>query len=134
MKGSQRRWLLIICTCCFALVALLMWLAPKPSVSKSVSDQIRIGMTRFEVEALIGVPPGDYTIRKKFYEPWGWNGAWSANLQAMTWVTDDGAILVVLEADETVVLHWFQSMENAPRRTFVECLQRLIEGRKQRPN
>src|SRR5262245_24259546 len=109
MKGFRRRWLLIICTCAIALAAVLLWLPARASVSKSASDRIQLAMTRFEVEALIGAPPGDYTFRKKFYQKWVWDGAWGANWHVVTWATDEGAILVILEGDETVVHHWFQS-------------------------
>jgi outer membrane protein assembly factor BamE (lipoprotein component of BamABCDE complex) len=35
--------------------------AKKITFSQDLADQISIGMTRSEVETILGVPPGDYT-------------------------------------------------------------------------
>src|SRR5262245_29182227 len=49
-----------------AAVALVCWaLAPEGRrINRAGFDRIKDGMTRAEVEAILGAPPGDYTARK----------------------------------------------------------------------
>jgi hypothetical protein len=63
MADMKRKRLLVVL---FALVALavagavtVLW--PWPRVTKESYERIKLGMTRGEVEAILGVPPGDYT-------------------------------------------------------------------------
>jgi hypothetical protein len=63
MADMKRKRLLVVL---FALVALavagtvaVLW--PRPRVTKESYERIKLGMTRGEVEAVLGGPPGDYT-------------------------------------------------------------------------
>jgi hypothetical protein len=45
-------------------------LEPVHRITSSSFSQIRSGMTQTEVEAIFGVPPGDYSDRSKHYLIW----------------------------------------------------------------
>jgi hypothetical protein len=60
----KRRWrlLCLAVTLCLWLSGLLVWLTlPGPRISQTSFEQIRPGMTRAEVEAVLGVSAGNYT-------------------------------------------------------------------------
>jgi hypothetical protein len=80
-------------------------LAPPYRITQSVSKQIRAGMTRQEVEALIGVPPGDFppggSVKITFYRNQNVPSAWD---KSELWRGRDTAIAVYFDHDGKVVL------------------------------
>lgn len=64
LTRRRRSWPLLSAIACIALAASAFWLAhPRVSISQATCDKIKPGMTRAEVEALIGGPPGDYSTK-----------------------------------------------------------------------
>jgi hypothetical protein len=58
---TRRRWLLFAVVACGLLATGTYWLTcPRLSINEETCAKIRLGMTRAEVEALIGGPPGYY--------------------------------------------------------------------------
>lgn len=82
---------------------LLLARATEPRVTRAKLELVREGMTRAEVEALIGVPPGDYASGTvfsdcKFVErpekPWAYSAEWTC---------DDGLLFVYFDENDRVV-------------------------------
>jgi hypothetical protein len=69
------------CVACFAF-----WLTtPKHRISKQRIEQIEPGMTLAEVEAIFGVPPGDYSSNAGTAEtPLGWETVWLCDPTMLT--------------------------------------------------
>ena len=44
-----------------ALIAVCVWKNAQPRPCRATFERVRVGMTREEVEATVGAPPGDYT-------------------------------------------------------------------------
>jgi hypothetical protein len=69
MKGTLARYRIVICLSILSLLTAGVFfggwlLQPKPRVDFETYQQIRIGMTLRDVEAIIGAPPGDYGVGK----------------------------------------------------------------------
>lgn len=64
MHSRKRRWVLVLAgLAVLAAGAFVLWLQPE-RISQENFDRIRVGMSRAEVEAILGGPPGDYrTVR-----------------------------------------------------------------------
>jgi hypothetical protein len=67
------------------IVAAILFIAPHPRIDQASLDQIQMGMTEQEVRAVIGAPPGDYSVHEvvdtfgphvegKFHQEWVGNG------------------------------------------------------------
>lgn len=83
-----------------ALVALALRaaLAP-PRLEGSRFTQVRVGMTREQVEAVLGVPPGDYTSDPSpdpADNPWAYS-------RLTVWACDDGVLYVGFDDNDVVV-------------------------------
>ncbi len=79
----------------------------KITFAQELADQISIGMTRDEVEAILGCPPGDYTTGPCDTPPLG-----SRGFIRDKWLSDTGIIVVLFNDDGRVVLVEFWSMQN----------------------
>jgi hypothetical protein len=55
----HKRYLLAVLALTVAGTVAFLW--PRPRVTKESYERIKLGMTRREVEAVVGGPPGDYT-------------------------------------------------------------------------
>jgi hypothetical protein len=88
----RRRWFIVGGVVLLAVVTVVGQVIPRPrrpQVSREDFSRIEKGMSREEVEAIIGGPPGDYTTRYYFPPPLG-----SHYIRWQTWVGDGGMILV----------------------------------------
>jgi hypothetical protein len=110
------RLLFLAGTLLFLPSAAWLWLAspssPTPGVSRANFDQIRIGMTEQEVEALMGHPPR--------FNPRKGGEVW--------WIGDEGTIFVELSAGDGpgLVVASKEFRRNPDR--FIEKLRRLLPG------
>lgn len=82
-----------------ALAVAVGWTHNKPHPCRNTFERVRVGMTREEVEATVGGPPGDYSSA-------GWkpplfssgirfegDAEWTCNAdQLQVWYTDDGRV------------------------------------------
>jgi len=70
-------------------------LTPRHRISRENYEKIQVGMTPQGLEALLGVPPGDYSTRPCFSieNDGGWRD-WSA--RQITWTSNEGSIGVRL--------------------------------------
>jgi hypothetical protein len=111
-----------------AIVLLLV--ADGPRIDRERFDCIQRGMTRAEVIALLGAPPGDYTFRKDpgaFYSNNIVTGAvislgWTRD----EWIGDGGRIKVTLDREGKVILASFYETGACPDRTAWERVQRFL--------
>jgi hypothetical protein len=64
---TKRRQLLVALVAVAGLTLLAGWwyFVRPPGINRRGFDRIRTGMSRPEVEALLGGPPGDYTVRSR---------------------------------------------------------------------
>jgi hypothetical protein len=81
------------------LTGALFLLFPRSSrVTKAAFDQIEVGMSRPEVEAILGGPPGDYTtmpVQPDLRSPGGL-------VECLYWEGDEGTIEVTVDADGAI--------------------------------
>jgi hypothetical protein len=83
---------------------------PAPQLSRASFDGVRDGMTLNEVIAVIGLPPGDYTIENPVFEPMDCGIAvvgsekWVCDeARCLIWFGDDGKAWMVEVAESTAV-------------------------------
>ena len=104
--GQKALW---IAGCLLAVLAVTLWLAfhrpakdPQPVIHWSAYDRIKVGMTREQVEALLGGPPGDYTDPARdietIYDIW----LNDERYQDEVWWTDGWALCVRFDRDGLV--------------------------------
>ena len=74
-------------------VAWLWWTVPRTGICRYTANQVKEGMTLNDVEAIIGLPPGDYCTK-----PWRLMNYYARKF----WCSDDGLILVTLDEDGLV--------------------------------
>ena len=65
-------------------------------------EKIQVGMTLEEVEAILGVPPGDYATKQHVYDLWGGDGVVLGLRHRIGWAGDEGAIHVILNPEGSV--------------------------------
>ncbi len=90
----------------------------KITFSQDDAKQISIGMTRSEVEAILGVPAGDYTTGPCDEPPLG-----SRAFIRDKWFSDTGAIIVLFNDRERVVTVEFWPMR---RESFIDRWYRWL--------
>jgi hypothetical protein len=123
-----RRWLLILGALGLLAVVgvLVLVFLPQPGdrITRETFDEIREGMTLWEVEQLIGVPPGDYTTGDRVvYLPPASAGHGPIRHE---WQGDEGGIEVWLNADGRVVWKDFTSVVAFKRHSLLERLRRRL--------
>jgi hypothetical protein len=99
-------WLLAFAVVGFALYAadrfhLLERSFGQVKFTQETCDRIRLGMTRDQVEALLGGPPGNYSPKCLLTEP-----HWDRRPplpQGDQWLSEHGRIVVVFDADGRAV-------------------------------
>jgi hypothetical protein len=114
----MRKWLFVglavaLVLCSLLLPLLLPWHCP---VNWAASERIKEGMTRAEVEAILGGPPGDYRTRPEgfiFEIP-------RTSMQVSErWYGDEGKVDVGFDLDNTQVCSvWFIEAERTAPRTI----------------
>ncbi len=102
----------VICLLSFFLLAVaaattLWFLFPhEPRFTEEQCDLLSSGMTKEEVIALLGCPPGDYTTRKQRFVHCTGSRCSADDIKinhaGKCWCGDDGAIGLVLESDGTL--------------------------------
>ena len=77
-------------------------LPPRHRINPESFEKIQVGMTLEEVEAILGVPPGDYATKQHVYDLWGGDGVVLGLRHRIGWVGDEGAIHVILNPEGSV--------------------------------
>ena len=72
--------------------------ARKMHFTQAQCDRIRIGMTRTEVQAILGPPPGNYLTRPGGLPP----NSLSSVAAWEFWISDEGAVGVLFDSDRVV--------------------------------
>jgi hypothetical protein len=104
--------------------ALVSALSPRPTIDEEVFDRIEEGMTREEVEAIVGAPPGDYTTGPVLVgSAWGVRGpGYSDSPPGLgSWWGDDG-VLEVQWASGRVCWKGFHEADRM-KQTIIESLR-----------
>jgi hypothetical protein len=85
-----------------------VFLLNRTQITEARYAQIEIGITQCEVEAILGVPPGDYHHTGVPY-PTGNNGAmnWNGSVRTESWWGDEGYIKVGFAESGQVSWKWF---------------------------
>jgi hypothetical protein len=139
LKFTPRVWLSVGCVFGVATVVLALCYNHAPRrVNESGLAAVREGMTRHEVEDVLGGPPGDYTTRKAIvirmwpghanaaiYSGWTWE----------EWISDEGWITLTFDRDGTVIHKEFRPVDDLPDRPLLERAERFcrqVIGRTQR--
>ena len=77
-------------------------LPPRHRINPESFEKIQVGMTLEEVEAILGVPPGDYATKQHVYDLWGGDGVVLGLRHRIAWAGDEGAIHVILSPEGRV--------------------------------
>jgi hypothetical protein len=108
---------------------LLVLRPPAPRIGSESFDAIRKGMTQPEVEAVIGVPPGDYRTRKwgLIIDPVGGGTLMMADLHRVeSWLGNTGIIHVAFDEDGKVCWKHFVPAVPGMRLTPLARLRRRL--------
>lgn len=103
----------------------LLWLnTPRHRISRESFEKIQVGMTRAEVEEILGVPPGDYGPGNTYALlnqsrgatfPTGWS--------TVAWKAGDMSVLVAYDLEGRVA---WKKLGRALRRNFLSRLRRWL--------
>jgi hypothetical protein len=99
---KRRRWLLLS-VAFLAMVGvvgyLALWLSsPRPRINGESIKLIKVGMTQEEVEAILGVPPGNYSSGPICFFPPG-----GLTPRTELWIGEESAVHVSFDASRKVV-------------------------------
>lgn len=83
-----------------ALAAVAAWFGTRPRVRLEDMQQVREGMTRAEVEATVGRPPGHYGKQRTAYLYPHYTKQGCA-----TWVTEEAVLVVRFEGELATYVH-----------------------------
>jgi hypothetical protein len=118
---SSRLWPFFVALCA-AIVAVIWLPATRSQINQNNYDRIQDGMTLSEVNAILGVPPGDRRTREVMNpqkvapeETW-WRHDNHSCSSAEYWVSDEGWIWVGFSSDGRAVGKRFSNSEDATRR------------------
>ena len=98
------------------------WLTPVHRVNMTSLSQIRVGMALSKVEAIFGLPPGDYSEQSKtiftiYQDPEGFPQGWRRE----TWQSPNALCVVYFDRDDKVLCRagceahspsWFDQIKN----------------------
>lgn len=126
-----RRRTLILAASCTVICMLLAWLFfPRSGrINRAGFERIEEGMTRQEVEEILGSAPGDFTVVKNPMAPlvtwlrpldaknWPW--------ERQQWLSDAGEIEVTFDCEGKVIHKYFDDMQSQPNRTALEVIERF---------
>ena len=102
-----------------ACAAVQLVLPKPPRISQASCDRIQPGMTRAEVEALLGAPPGDYeTGRRGIVLDLYGSGVLMREGRREEWGGDEGFIQVGFDEDERVL--WKRFVPTGRRWNVIE--------------
>jgi hypothetical protein len=104
----------------------LWWLAPAPHrINRAGFEQIREGLTQAEVEAILGVPPGDYSTVDLRVAPAD-RYVFPPELRAQEWLSDDGCVGIGFGPDGTVAAKHFTPVSVATAHPRLNRSQRRL--------
>jgi outer membrane protein assembly factor BamE (lipoprotein component of BamABCDE complex) len=105
---------------------------PRPHrINQEGFDRITDGMTRQEVEEVLGRPPGDYTDRRDypgevhFPITLGWDDTTSM-YSSDEWVSDQGRIVVYFDQAGMIREKQFYSVDHLSERPWTERVRRAL--------
>jgi len=130
--GSSRWWLVTLTVLVLGFTALwsLFTLAHRPRrlINRESFGRLEAGMTRPEVQAVLRLPPGDFTVFKRRLfltrDVVGGDAFDSAE-----WASDAGMIEVVFTRGKAVELFYHEG-HDLPDRDLLDALGRLLPGRR----
>lgn len=97
-----------------ALVVAVGWTHSKPRPCRATFERVREGMTREEVEATVGCPPGDYTTPGAIVlRPMRSGEAWVTHV---CWVCDEAELILLFDDDGRVLKPYVHDVGIVPRR------------------
>jgi hypothetical protein len=100
--------LAVFATVIIIITSVIFLSRPRITCSKARYLSIQVGMTRRDVEHVLGAPPGEYTSAAFSYFPP--DCFLRPNVNWLTWVADDGAISVLVDGNDTVLAKEFSSV------------------------
>lgn len=103
------------------LAVALTWYATRPYPCRATFERVKEGMTRAEVEATVGGPPGDYSGGRAFPRR-AWADSWAPDPGGTSWVAVDGELMVWFDPAGTVTR---TDIEDVLRLTGPTVLARL---------
>lgn len=116
---------------------LTLWLTtPRQRVRREAFEHIRVGMTLAEIEAIVGLPPGDYTTRPSVIQCaadqedvagayFEYGSRDDPKRRWREWIGDQGLIVVRLNAESKVSDSGFCDVRPAEP-SFLERLRKLL--------
>ena len=117
----MRRRALLMCGLFAGVVLLLcgaVWLMlPRYGITVANAERISPGMTQEDVEAIFGVPPGEYG---RFQHPRAKHPAWK------TWTGDTVAAQVKFDGEGRVNEVTVQTADPEPRRSILDIVRTLL--------
>jgi hypothetical protein len=127
----MRKRLVVVVVVVVAVVTglgLLGW-PRRHRINREGFERITEGMTRQEVEDILGRPPGDYTVRREgpfilLHPPAGVN--WSSQEH---WISDDGWMVVTFDPFDgagPVVEKEFSPVDDWPQRPWTARVRRAL--------
>jgi hypothetical protein len=87
---KRRRWLILGLIVATVVAPSVVW-APRPRVTRARFDRVTEGMTRDEMIATVGVPPGDYTTEPFVYGP---ETSLATTWRSEQWLCDEAELRV----------------------------------------
>jgi hypothetical protein len=114
-QWRQCCWILSGLLAVIAVGAGIVWaISPQHRIGPEAYEKITKGMTRSDVEEIIGASPGNYT-RTRCFEAWGNSvgvGDWLFRLEVRveSWVAETGGIYVLFNQQDAVVDKRFVSV------------------------
>ncbi len=104
----------------FAIGAVIIFFFSRPQgVTFFGYARVSLGMTSEEVEAAIGVPPGNYSSREDIEIVDHWDSEWHMGQRDVgkseTWYSDDGRLYVIYSSEgEVVFKEWLGMVDHRP--------------------
>lgn len=129
---SRRGWLvsLAVPVLGFAVLWSLFSVAQRPRrhINRESFGRIKEGMTRLEVQAVLRLPPGDFTVfKRRLFLTRDVVGEGAPD--SAEWASDEGMIEVVFHRGKAMEFFYHDGHE-LPAREFLDALGRLIPGRR----
>src|SRR5262249_59202506 len=109
------------------------WLAqPAHRINRAAYELLREGMTQAEVEAIFGVPPGDYASVDLFVAPAD-RYLFPREFRAQEWLSDEGCVGIAFRPDGTVAVKHFARVSVATQHPKLNRILRRLGGERPRP-
>jgi hypothetical protein len=113
---------LVCATLLAASVFIRVHSSPSARINLERLDQVMLGMTLKEVEAVFGLPPGDYSGGMNQSTPWRRStDGWEPGLKIIEWTSETASCMVIFDASGRAVktagngvlrFTWFQQIRN----------------------